>query len=677
MEAFSKQHKAKVAIILLRDRRHFIYLLQKLFSDYMEFTTYSFEEGICTYINCDLALVPSNTVLERVRRYLLPGTPVIVIRRTLSRFGWEVLQKIPAQEKVLVVNTYHEMSLQLISTIYELGMYRLKLIPFDNDHPEKIDLSDIHYAITSNERGYIPKEIEHVCEIGTRPLDLTTLLDILSKLNLVNDKTMAILRENEADIMPLSAGFVNIFNHFQQRQQDLATLLELTGDGILVCDLQGYVTNYNRPASEIFKSKNVILANCPLSQLIGKEAAAALLAEMTKHKIIYLSGQPYEIIWRRNEQGGMLSLRKTSRTDMDKMDHAAPQRGLRAKYNFRDICGESRLLQHAVRLTARAAKTDSDILIEGESGTGKELFVQSIHNASARRRGPFVAFNCATLSSSLLESELFGYEDGAFTGARAHGRKGLFEMANHGTIFLDEISEIPMTMQAKLLRVIQEREFIRVGGTTPIPVDLRVIAATNQNLFELVKEKKFRMDLYFRLNVFDLRLPPLRERTGDIPILVRQFLAEHGIQTDMPQETMHYLQAYTWPGNIRELKNCVEYMWYLGEGYAPENLPIHIRQYFAKNQDEIPYSVPVEANNSADTALDETDHAILQAASDANGTSRRKILKILSDNGQSLSESTVRMRLTKLAAFGMVTVERGRRGTHLTPRGRKHLDEWH
>lgn len=670
------QRKAKVAIILLRDRRHFIYLLRELFDDYMELTTYSFEEGIQTYINCDLALVPSNTVLERARRYLLPGTPLIVIRRTLSRAAWETLQKIPAQEKVLSVNTYFEMALQLISTVYELGMYRLKLIPFDNEHPENINLSDIHYAITANERGEVPKGIEHVYEIGTRPLDLTTLLDILSKLNLLNDRTLSILRSYESKIIPLSDGFVNIFNHYQQRQQDLATLLELTETGILICDSTGHITNYNHQASAIFKNKNIVLANCPLIDLLGEDTIKSLLEVDANTLVAYLGGVPYSIVWRKNDQGGVLRIRLMQREEIE-MNNKQLQSGLCAKYNFQDICGESRLLQHAIHLAKRAAKTDSDILIEGESGTGKELFVQSIHNASVRSKGPFVAFNCATLSSSLLESELFGYEAGAFTGARAHGHKGLFEMANHGTIFLDEISEIPTTVQAKLLRVIQEREFIRVGGTSAIPIDLRVIAATNQNLFNLVKEKRFRMDLYFRLNVFDLRLPPLRERTGDIPILVKRFFEDRGIKIDMPQETMHYLQAYSWPGNIRELKNCVDYMWYLGEGYASENLPAHIRQYFemTRHQNEHPCQQKNEMPLSA--SLDSLDYTVLKAISTPEGTSRRKILAILDAEHHTIPESTLRMRLTKLATLGLITVERGRRGTHLTSRGRIRLDELH
>ena len=221
-------------------------------------------------------------------------------------------------------------------------------------------------------------------------------------------------------------------------------------------------------------------------------------------------------------------------------------------------------------------------------------------------------------------------------------------------------------------------KFIDSSGTSAIPIDVRVIAATNQNLFNLVKAKKFRMDLYFRLNVFDLRLPPLRERAGDIPILVKRFFEDHGIKTDMPHETMRYLQAYPWPGNIRELKNCVEYMWYLGEGYDAENFPAHIHQYFEMERDQKEEHIHQNENEiPLSASLDSLDYIILKAISNPNGTSRRKILTILDTENHTIPESTLRMRLTKLATLGLITVERGCRGTHLTSRGRIRLDELH
>jgi len=237
-------------------------------------------------------------------------------------------------------------------------------------------------------------------------------------------------------------------------------------------------------------------------------------------------------------------------------------RKLEAKYNFDDIIGSSDEITAATEQAMRAAATPATVLLRGESGTGKELFAHAIHNASQRHRGKFIRVNCAALSESLLESELFGYEAGAFTGAAKSGKMGLFEEANGGTIFLDEIGEVSLSIQAKLLRVLQEKELIRVGGTKAIPVDVRVIAATNANLEQKIKEGTFREDLYYRLNVVPVFIPPLRRRKADIPQLVYhligKFNQEYGRKVERVQpQVLEILAQYDWPGNIRELENVL------------------------------------------------------------------------------------------------------------------------
>lgn len=198
---------------------------------------------------------------------------------------------------------------------------------------------------------------------------------------------------------------------------------------------------------------------------------------------------------------------------------------------------------------------DGTVLITGETGTGKELFAQSIHNYSSRSKAPFVAINCAALSPSVLESELFDYVKGAFTGALSEGKAGIFETAHRGTIFLDEIGELPIDIQAKLLRVIQEKEIVRIGDTRVIPIDVRIIAATNRDLEEEVRLKHFRSDLFFRLNVLTLRLPTLDGRREDIPFLSRFFLAQKKTPHEFTEDALAYLQGFPWPGNIRQLRN--------------------------------------------------------------------------------------------------------------------------
>lgn len=235
------------------------------------------------------------------------------------------------------------------------------------------------------------------------------------------------------------------------------------------------------------------------------------------------------------------------------------EKGLTAKYHFCDILGKSKKINMAKALAKSYAVSDYTVLIVGETGTGKELFAQSIHNAGRRKDGPFVAINCASLSDSLLEAELFGYSKGSFTGGLKEGKQGLFELAHGGTIFLDEIGEIPLSTQTQLLRVIEEREIRRIGGDRLIPVDIRIIAATNKNLEEQIKRGLFREDLYYRLNVLNLEVPALRERKKDIPVILEALLKKMNL-TDNPSvlELFRGLEHYSWPGNVRELRSFVE-----------------------------------------------------------------------------------------------------------------------
>lgn len=254
---------------------------------------------------------------------------------------------------------------------------------------------------------------------------------------------------------------------------------------------------------------------------------------------------------------------------------------------FNSLVGQDRRFRDALALAARVAARDTTVLIRGESGTGKDLVARAIHAASHRSKGPFVRVNCAAIPENLLESEMFGYEGGAFTGARREGKPGKFELAEGGTIFLDEIGDVSPAIQAKLLRVLQEREFERLGGTKTIHADVRIIAATNRDLEALMREGKFREDLYYRINVISIYLPPLRERNEDIWLLVDHILRRHestgGRTWKLSTECMDLFQRYRWPGNVRELENVLEYAVTLAgdtEVIALEHLPEYLRRLY-------------------------------------------------------------------------------------------------
>lgn len=254
-----------------------------------------------------------------------------------------------------------------------------------------------------------------------------------------------------------------------------------------------------------------------------------------------------------------------------------------AKYSWENIIGESEKITQAKYFGKKAANTDSTVLLIGDSGTGKELFAHSIHNGSKRSHNPFVKVNCAAIPNELLESELFGYEEGAFTGAKKGGKIGKFELANSGTIFLDEIGDMPMNMQVKLLRVLQEKEIERVGGNKTKKIDVRVISATNKNLKKLVQQGKFREDLYYRLNVMVIEIPSLKDRLYDIESLCTHLLEKITNRlgkyvTQISESAMSYLKSYQWPGNVRELENVLERAVNLVDGdiIMPMHLPLNI-----------------------------------------------------------------------------------------------------
>ena len=261
------------------------------------------------------------------------------------------------------------------------------------------------------------------------------------------------------------------------------------------------------------------------------------------------------------------------------------------------LVGEDPSLRKVFASLQRAAATDATVLLEGESGTGKELFARSLHALSPRADAPFVAINCAAIPENLLETELFGYEKGAFTGAA--GRKpGKFEMAHRGTLFLDEIGDLPMSLQAKILRALEEKKFERVGGTALLSVDVRLVAATNKGLRAAVAARRFREDLYFRLSVFPITIPPLRDRPGDIPVLARYFVER--FCRDLKKKpfalspgALEQLQTYRWPGNVRELQNCIERAVILADGETL--LPRHLNLSFAAPLTDENAAVAVDA----------------------------------------------------------------------------------
>lgn len=353
----------------------------------------------------------------------------------------------------------------------------------------------------------------------------------------------------------------------------LTNTLDSMSDGVIYVDKLGIVHEVNPSAERILGTSAENLINGSIQQLCkttmpyieevlnqGKSFSLVELMLDTGRGTIHCmtSGKPVTDD-QGNITGGVVLLRP-----MDKIQSMVNRiAGAQATFELKDVIGKSSVIVDTVRVASLAAQSKSTILLEGESGTGKEVFAQAIHNASSRNSGPFVAVNCAAIPRELLASELFGYVEGAFTGAKRGGRMGKFELASGGTLFLDEIGDMPLDQQVALLRVLQEKKVTRVGGDTVIPVSVRIICATNKCLANEVEKGNFREDLYYRLNVISINIPPLRNRPGDIPILFNFFLEktarELGIKIkQIDPEVIDYLDGYYWPGNVRQLQNVVE-----------------------------------------------------------------------------------------------------------------------
>jgi transcriptional regulator with PAS, ATPase and Fis domain len=304
-----------------------------------------------------------------------------------------------------------------------------------------------------------------------------------------------------------------------------------------------------------------------------------------------------------------------------------------ARHFFPEIIGESLAIRGLLSLIKKVAPTDSTVLILGESGTGKELVATSVYENCLRKNKPFIKLNCAAIPTDLLESELFGHEKGAFTGATKF-KPGKFDMANEGTLFLDEIGDMPLNLQSKILRAIQEKEFYRVGGSNTIKVDVRFIASTNQNLEKLVQDGKFREDLYYRLNVFTLHLPPLRERKEDLPLLVDYFLQNLTKKVEISSVALQMIMAYTWPGNIRELKNVIESAAVIADdGFIePTQLPGQITAAFNTDSKEVSLAV----NLPLDERINEIEKSMIIEALRKTGGVQVRATELLGINQRSL-----------------------------------------
>jgi len=372
---------------------------------------------------------------------------------------------------------------------------------------------------------------------------------------------------------------VTVRRREQEKAELFRTVINASDEGIISIDRYGTINVFNPAAEQMMQISSATAIGKPIGDIIPDDKLRDCLAgdnyeaadvKQIDDKVFAIKRVPIRL--NKEIVGAIANLQDV--TKLQYFEQAVRRKlytkGLFAKFHLEQMIGSTPIMKTLKDRLLQYAATDTTVLITGESGTGKERAAQSIHNLSKCKKGPFVAVNCAALPEHLLESELFGYEEGAFTGAKKGGKEGLFELAHGGTIFLDEISEMPLPLQARLLRVLQEKEVMRLGADRVIPVNVRVLASSNQDLMGLVDDRKFRADLYYRLDVFRLHIPPLRERSEDIPELVRGFLERPASfissVSGITPDAIAFLQQLPWRGNVRELRNVVERLRLLSVG---------------------------------------------------------------------------------------------------------------
>ncbi len=428
----------------------------------------------------------------------------------------------------------------------------------------------------------------------------------------------------------------------QERTEQFRAILNYSDEGIIAVDTQGKINLMNMAAIHITSLDNEVIGRNVRDLLPQLDLGKVLVTGKSEigevqtvgdQQIaintvpILIAGETVGVVATFKPVGAIQELEGKIREKIHNRGHVA-------KLKFEDILGSSKAIKETISVAREFSQVNSNVLIVGETGTGKEVFAQSIHNGSNRYKGPFVAVNCAALPENLLESELFGYVEGAFTGASRGGKFGLFELAHRGTILLDEVSEISPKMQGRLLRVLQEREIMRLGGDRVIPIDVRIIAATNKDLYDLVKQGLFREDLYYRLDILQLSIPALRERGEDIMLLMNHFYKRYCIKNKkeckkMNQEAKSKLLQYSWLGNVRELKNIAERLAVLSKNSCVDLQEVEAvlpnREKAAKDA--------IRSNGSLDReclyqALEETDYHYGKAAAKL-GISRTTLWKRL------------------------------------------------
>ncbi|WP_440603458.1 sigma 54-interacting transcriptional regulator [Bacillus sp. GB_SG_008] len=648
--------------------------LEQLLGDYMHIKSHAIDEGIPRSLKDTIILYSSDAAYDRTNgMYSANAEKIIVGKRTVHHEYIDKLLRIPEGSAVLMVNDDDDATIRLIESLYQLGVDHVQFIPFRKGN---LFYEDVQIAVSPGETHLCPSYIKEVIDIGVRLFDMTTILEVVECCGLNKDISSKISERYISNIIELQRKLLYAEREAKQMSEHIQNVVGTVDDGILVVNQEGRITVFNHRLAALFHVIAQDVVNTYIEHAINRrDITDFIMNGRDESKFFDIDGVDVVIFRSQMVKENTIVATFKSVHQAFEIEKTAQRemrnKGFHTKYGFHDIIGEHDVMKECKRIAKKLALSEHPILIQGETGTGKELFAHAIHEHSLRKNGPFLAVNCSALTESLLESELFGYEEGTFTGAQKGGKKGLFELADNGTIFLDEIGDISLTVQSHLLRVLQEGEIRRIGGRRIIPINVRVITATNKDLQGKMRDGSFRTDLFYRLNVLNLYIPPLIKRRADIPLLIKHLITKSGKWVKVEQDVLEHFMQYEWPGNIRELKSTIDYMLTVCEGniVTKRDLPSMLGQAGDSMTSE--YS-------ACESILEMQERAFIlgvikQCNEKGKAASRELISSQSKESDFVLSPQQIRRRLDILESEGFVVKGRGRAGTKITAAGIEYL----
>lgn len=621
-------------------------------------------------IDADLILYTIGYLEIRARRYVDESIPKMVAKRVINHKNIREIISIEEDTDVLLINNSYESTMEAIQQLIELGLDHIRYNPY---YPGCGSYPNLEIVITPGEGQLAPYNPKKLIDIESRILDIETIHSLARNLGLEQYLKGSMVTEYIRDIVEISRSIEESRRSSFESQQILQQIVNNLEYGVAFIDNEGKIASINSKFEYIFGHKKKDLLGKKLDSLVADNQIQlkdnSTFFTMIENKEVLMEIR--EVSFSKNF-GYILMLKydnSPSKPELkpENMKNRYIKRNL---LNFDDYLTINKDVKNIISRAKKFAKSDGTVLITGENGTGKEILAQAIHANSYRNKNAFVPINITTLTSNLVESELFGYEEGTFTGAIKGGKQGIFEIANGGTIFIDEIGDVPLSVQTKLLRVLEEKRIRRVGGVDELSIDVRVIAATNKNLLRLVEKNKFKLDLFFRLNILPLEAIPLRNRKEDIEYLLKHFININLANKKMDlldeffkNETIDFLNQYSWPGNVRELLNLVEYLVLIYEGEKIGISSLHSYMYEGVKEEQI--------------ILDEGKLWVLKQFEKNNDLplGRARLTEFAKDEGSEIGEGKIRSILKDLNNMELIK-SYGSIGSKITDIGKKALEKY-